>query len=122
MEWSPGPRGKETDPYFTQFYVFNKAGQRITDPILDDHGPKQNPAVCLVCHGGTTDLSYAATGGNLDAHFIPFDLDAEKLSDRAGYTPAHHEAAFNAFHDAAWLTPHAAAAQDPPAYRPHLAR
>ena len=114
MEYSPGPRGTESDPYFTQFYVFNKAGERITDPILDDHGPKQNPAVCLVCHGGTTDLGYPANGGNLDARFIPFDLDAEQFSDRPGYGRAEQEAAFKSFNEAVLLTWQDAAAHYPP--------
>src|SRR6185369_11603835 len=115
MEYSPGPRGRDTDPYFTQFYVFNKAGQRITDPILDDHGPKQNPAVCLVCHGGnTTDPTYASNGGNLGARFIPFDVDAEEFSTRPGYTRADQEWAFKAFNEAVAVTWQAAVAEYPP--------
>ena len=100
MEWSPGPHGKDTDPYFTQFYAFNKKGERISDPILDDHGPKQMPAVCLVCHGGnTSDLTYQSNGGKLGAHFIPFDVDAEQFLDRPGYTRADQEWAFKAFNE-----------------------
>src|SRR5262249_21784073 len=91
MEWSQGPRGKGSDPYFTQFYVFNKKGERIIDPALDDHGAKYSPAVCLVCHGGTPDLDYAANGGNLGAHFIPFDLEAEKFSTRPEYAQPAQE-------------------------------
>jgi hypothetical protein len=118
MEWSPGPNGRETDPYFTQFYVFNKRGERITDPILDDHGPKQNPAVCLVCHGGnTTDPAYA-NGGKLGARFIPFDLDAEEFVDRPGYRRADQEAAFKAFNEAVAVTWQGAAAEYPPADPP----
>ncbi len=104
MEYSPGPHGLPTDPYFTQFYVYNKKGELITDPILDDHGPKQTPAVCLVCHGGTTDQNYATSGVNLGAHFIPFDLDAEEFSTRPGYTRADQEAAFKAFNEAVQST------------------
>src|SRR5712691_2821860 len=105
MEWSPGPHGKDTDPYFTQFYVFNKKGDRITDPILDDHGPKQQPAVCLVCHGGASnDPSYQSNGGNIGAHFIPFDVDAEQFSDKPGYTRADQETAFKAFNEAVQST------------------
>src|SRR5262249_47948588 len=104
MEWSPGPRGKSTDPYFTQFYVFNKKGERIIDPQLDDHGIKYSPAVCLVCHGGTTDANYAASGGNLGAHFIPFALEAEKFSTRPEYSRAAQEAAFKSFNEAVQIT------------------
>lgn len=118
MEYSPGPNGRDTDPFFTQFYVFNKRGERITDPILDDHGPKQNPAVCLVCHGGnTTDPTYA-NGGNLGARFIPFDLDAESFVDRPGYRRADQEAAFKAFNEAVQVTWESAAAEYPPADPP----
>src|SRR5258708_7376267 len=105
MEYSPGPNGKDTDPYFTQFYAFNKKGQRISDPILDDHGPKQLPAVCLVCHGGSTsDPTYLSNGGNLGAHFIPFDVDAERFSGRPGYARADQESAFKAFNEAVQIT------------------
>lgn len=118
MEWSPGPNGRETDPFFTQFYVFNKRGERITDPVLDDHGPKQNPAVCLVCHGGTTSDPAYANGGNLAARFIPFDLDAEEFVDRPGYRRADQEAAFKAFNEAVAVTWQDAAAQYPPSDPP----
>lgn len=105
MEYSPGPHGRDSDPYFTQFYAFNKKGDRISDPILDDHGHKQLPAVCLVCHGGaTTDLTYQTKGGNLGAHFIPFDLDAEQFSGRSEYTRVSQEAAFKAFNEAVEAT------------------
>ncbi len=115
MEYSPGPHGKDTDPYFTQFYVFNKRGERIIDPILDDHGPKLSPAVCLVCHGGASnDLTYLSNGGNLGARFIPFDLDAEEFSSRPGYTRADQELAFRKFNEAVLLTWEDAAAQYPP--------
>jgi hypothetical protein len=103
MEYGPAPGGSETDPFFTQFFVFNKKGQRVSDPILDDHGPKQQPAVCLGCHGGTvTDLTYASA--DLGAHFIPFDLDAEQFSNRPGYTRADQEGAFKRFNEAVELT------------------
>ncbi len=119
MEYSPGPNGKETDPFFTQFYVFNKKGERIVDPILDDHPPKFNPTVCLVCHGGVSlDHTYA-NGGNLSSRFIPFDLDAESFLDRPGYRREDQEAAFKAFNEAVQVTWKDAAADfpvlDPPA-------
>jgi len=113
MEYSPGPNGSDGDPFFTQFYVFDKKGQRITDPILDDHGPKQSPAVCVVCHGGNvTDLAYAG-GGNLHARFIPFDLDAEEFLDRPSFRRSDQEAAFKAFNEAVALTWQDAAADYP---------
>ncbi len=83
MEWSPAPG--TSGPYFTQFYTYNKKGQRITDPKLDEHGAKLQPAVCLTCHGGAlTDTTYK-NGANLGAKFIPFDLDSLSFSDKPGF-------------------------------------
>jgi hypothetical protein len=105
MEWSPGPNGRDTDPYFTQFYVYNKKGVRIIDPKLDDHGSKNNPAVCLSCHGGnTTDLTYQSNGGNMGAHFIPFDLDNLAFSPRDGFDRTSQEAAFKILNEAVYST------------------
>jgi len=104
MEFSPGPHGRDTDPFFTQFYTFNKKGERISDPILDGHGPKNTPGVCLVCHGGSTDQDYAVNGGNVGAHFIPFDVDAEEFSTRPGYRRADQEWAFKLFNEAVQAT------------------
>jgi len=115
MEYGPGPGGKETDPFFTQFYVFNKKGLRVTEASLDDHGPKAQPAVCLSCHGGTvSDPTYLGSHGNLGARFIPFNVDEELFSDRPGYRRADQEAAFKAFNEAVQAT------YDPadPAYPP----
>ena len=103
MEWSPGPNGQDTDPYFTQFYVYNKKGQRIIDPKLDDHGPKNNPSVCLSCHGSNnTDFTYQSNGGNIGAKFIPFDLD--NLQFPAGADRAKQEAAFKVLNEAVYST------------------
>jgi mono/diheme cytochrome c family protein len=114
MEWSPGPNGTDSDPFFTQFYVYDKKGDRIIDPKLDDHGTKNNPAVCLACHGGTTDLNYDANGGNLGAKFIPFDLDNLSYSTLPGAGRADQEAAFKILNEAVYAT------WDPndPAYAP----
>src|SRR3954464_2696093 len=104
MEFSPGPHGRDTDPFFTQFYTFNKKGERISDPILDGHGPKNTPGVCLVCHGGSTDQDYAVNGGNVGAHFIPFDVDAEEFSTRPRYRRPDQEWAFKLFNEAVQAT------------------
>ncbi|HEX4382236.1 MAG TPA: fibronectin type III domain-containing protein, partial [Myxococcales bacterium] len=103
MEWSPGPNGKDTDPFFTQFYVYNKKGDRIIDPKLDDHGPKNNPSVCLSCHGSNnTDFTYQSNGGNIGARFIPFDLD--NLQFPPGADRASQEAAFKTLNEAVYAT------------------
>jgi Fibronectin type III domain len=105
MEWSPGPNGKDTDPYFTQFYVYNKKGDRVVDARLDDHGPKPVVAVCLACHGGTTtDLTYQSNGGNVGAHFIPFDLNNLEFSPKDGFDRTSQEAAFKTLNEAVYST------------------
>ena len=103
MEWSP-PAGDPSGRPFTKFFTFNKKGVRIYDPALDSHGIKLQPAVCLACHGGNvTDLTYA-NGGNLGAHFIPFDLDSLGFSTRPGYTRADQEAQFKKLNIAVKMT------------------
>jgi hypothetical protein len=118
MEWSPGPNGTDSDPFFTQFYVYDKKGDRIIDPKLDDHGTKNNPGVCLACHGGTTDRNYQVNGGNLGAKFIPFDLDNLSYSTLPGASRAEQEEAFKFLNEAVYATwdPHdpAYATETPP--------
>ena len=104
MEWSPRENGSNPSDYFTKFFVFNRRGARITDPILDDFGPKQQPALCLACHGGAiSDLTYS-NGGDVGAHFIPFDLDSLAYSTRKNYTRADQEAAFKKLNEAVKAT------------------
>ncbi len=104
MEWSPREDGSAPADYFTKFFVFNPKGARITDPILDDFGPKQQPAVCLACHGGAiSDLTYS-NGGDLGAHFIPFDLDSLAYSTRPNFRRADQEGAFKKFNEAVKAT------------------
>jgi hypothetical protein len=103
MEWSPGPNGKLTDPFFTQFYVYNKKGDRIINPKLDDHGPKNNPSVCLSCHGSNnTDFTYQTNGGNIGARFVPFDVD--NLQFPPGADRASQEASLKALNEAVFST------------------
>ena len=103
MEWSP-PAGNPSGRAFTKFFVFNKKGVRIYDPALDTHGAKLQPGVCLGCHGGNvTDLNYT-NGGNLGAHFIPFDLDSLGFSTRPGYTRADQEVQFKKLNLAVKMT------------------
>lgn len=104
MEWSPREDGSAPADRFTKFFVFNRKGARITDPILDDFGPKQQPAVCLACHGGAISDPTYSNGGDLGARFIPFDLDSLAYSQRKNFTRADQEGAFKKFNEAVKAT------------------
>ncbi len=88
MEYSP-PDTDPTGPWFTKFFVFKADGTRITNPALDSRGEKFQPGVCLACHGGHPNPqgNYQG-GGDVGAHFIPFDLDTLAYSTRPGFTRA----------------------------------
>lgn len=79
----------EFDP-FTKFYVYNfyqNNGDRVTAADLDGGGLKAVPGLCIVCHGGLNPPNvanfgdpYPNPGGNVHAHFLPFDLKALEFS------------------------------------------
>ncbi len=77
-----------TSTCFTKFYVFapdDRTGlyQRISSANFDRRGEKYVPGACLSCHGGSiTDATYQASGSeNVDAAFMPWDVDALLFSD-----------------------------------------
>ncbi len=97
MEYSAGPNGGAR---FVKFYVFapdtrTGALQRVTSVDLDHRGQKSVPQSCVVCHGGTpaSPGTLAASAphypssaasqipGDLNAGFIPWDLDSFWYSD-----------------------------------------
>jgi hypothetical protein len=67
-------------PKFTTFYVFDRAGARVTKVDLDGRGEKFIPGLCNVCHGGKPKPVHFVTGkyqdsGDTGAKWIPWDLD-----------------------------------------------
>jgi mono/diheme cytochrome c family protein len=76
-----------------QFYTFapdSASGEfkRVSSANLDGRGEKYMPQVCTVCHGGTPgglkpDGTYVADG-DVNATFLPWDLDAFLYSDADG--------------------------------------
>ncbi|MFV2055649.1 MAG: proprotein convertase P-domain-containing protein, partial [Thiohalomonadales bacterium] len=77
----PGGNARSTDRYL-KFFAFNRKGERIKSIDLDGRGPKFLPEACVVCHAGNA-RTYAAGDttaypkqGNVDARFIPLNLDA----------------------------------------------
>jgi hypothetical protein len=85
---SNGNCGAAGSTCFTKFYVFapnDETGvfQRVSSANFDRRGEKYVPGACLSCHGGTvTDATYtAANSENVDAAFMPWDLDALLYSD-----------------------------------------
>ena len=97
MEYSPAPTGNCGDGTFTdsvsgkklvKFYTFVpdelKGGfKRATSMNFDGRGEKYLPGSCTACHGGKTNAELFnstaeidAVAADLDAGFMPWDLDA----------------------------------------------
>lgn len=97
MEYSPAPTGNCGDGTFTdpvsgkkivKFYTFVpdeiKGGlKRATSMNFDGRGEKYLPGSCTACHGGKTNAelfnstaAIDAVAADLDAGFMPWDLDA----------------------------------------------
>jgi len=115
MEYSPNETGGNPTRPFTKFYVFDATGKRITSPALDSRGPKPQPGVCVVCHGGHANstlvpdpahpgMSRYANDGDLRSGFIPFDLDLLVFSNRTGFTRAEQEPEFKKMNEAVQAT------------------
>lgn len=84
MEYSadPGANGAR----YTKFYVFapnlrDGGYTRVASANFDKRGQKYLPGACLSCHGGKVTDTTFAQGGNVDASFMPWDLDALLYSD-----------------------------------------
>lgn len=135
-------------PRFVKFYTFapdtrTGAFPRVTSVDLDHRGQKYMPAACTVCHGGTpntpndvTTNQYPSTPtitstpnqtgqdgpsgvyGDVNASFLPWDLDSFLYSDtdpgfsnkpqdaaiKAQYTRANQEAQFKLLNSGTYLT------------------
>ncbi len=78
MEYSPGPNGGVR---FVKFYVFDgedPGSARLDAANLDGFGAKHVPYLCMNCHGGSQSGgigTFNASNMNLNASFLPFDLD-----------------------------------------------
>lgn len=84
------PTGKKR----VTFYVFAANGTRVGSGIdLDGRGGKDNPGVCVVCHGGKPQkVTYNALGeavypnkGDTGAFFLPWDLETFVFDDTDGF-------------------------------------
>ncbi len=109
MEYKPDAT---TGTSFTKFYVYDRGHQvvnpatglldnpRVNKADLDGGGAKSVPGLCLVCHGGRNPANVAAgqpypnPGGNVHAHFLPFDLDALQYSSNPSFTRAAQQDTF----------------------------
>ncbi|MCP3163502.1 carboxypeptidase-like regulatory domain-containing protein [Myxococcus qinghaiensis] len=78
MEYSPHPTLGGT-PY-TKFYVFDAVGTRVDRADLDGNGDKFVPQLCNVCHGGDPFSLSSDPRADLNARFIPFDLESYRYS------------------------------------------
>jgi mono/diheme cytochrome c family protein len=84
---SNGNCGTAGSTCFTKFYVFapdDRTGlyQRVSSANFDRRGEKYVPGACLSCHGGAvTDATYQNGSENVDATFMPWDVDALLFSD-----------------------------------------
>ena len=75
----------------TKFYTYapNRRGdyERVLSIDLDGRGEKYMPGACTVCHGGTPrgldarNPELYGNGGDVDAAFLPWDLDSLLYSD-----------------------------------------
>ncbi|TQV72754.1 hypothetical protein FLL45_14870 [Aliikangiella marina] len=88
MEYSPPAQGSATDEKFVKFYTYipNEEGDqvRVTDFNFDGRGQKYMPGVCAACHGGepkAIDVNDPGYVGNINATFLPWDLDSFLYSD-----------------------------------------
>jgi hypothetical protein len=83
MEYSADPGGNGN--HYAKFYVFapnqrDGGFTRVASANFDKRGQKYVPGSCLSCHGGkVTDTTFASA--NVDATFMPWDLDALLYSD-----------------------------------------
>lgn len=80
---------------YVKFFAYDASGARIDRVNLDNNGDKFLPNLCLVCHGGNHNVTgTAATGWNLNAKFIPFDMESYTYSSVASAKPGAQHNAF----------------------------
>ena len=84
MEYSADPGS--TGARYTKFYVFapnqrDGGYTRVSSANFDKRGQKYIPGACLSCHGGKVTDTTFANSADVDASFMPWDLDALLYSD-----------------------------------------
>jgi hypothetical protein len=119
FDWVPPANEPTSAKRFGTIYAYkgpNAAGVDERDPggvpfapDLDGRGAKQNPGVCLVCHGGfpqplNADGTYPNQGEIKGFKFLPFDLDNFEYADEAGLRRADLEDDFKRFNQVVLLT------------------
>jgi hypothetical protein len=91
MEYSVQFGATSTNLPYTKFWIFSADGVLLSTVDLDGGGEKGVPNVCTACHGGTfnyettaTDgtLQFSSTSGDLEAHFLPFDMASFAFSSK----------------------------------------
>jgi hypothetical protein len=96
MEYAPPDQDPSGAP-FTKFYVFKfrggRNGARDISADLDGGGEKYVPGLCIVCHGGH--YPPVDNQGNVNAHFLPFDLNALDYSCDRGFRRSDLEGEFH---------------------------
>jgi hypothetical protein len=76
-----------------RFLIFGPSGELLTSANLDGRGEKYVPHVCIACHGGTTSKTYS--GPNVQAYFLPYDIDNFAFSTQSNLTEAAQDAQFH---------------------------
>lgn len=70
MEYDPSP---PTPGEGVNFWAYDKNGNYLSHPALDNQGAKPIPNMCQGCHGGYFDSGTGLANGSI---FLPFDLDS----------------------------------------------
>jgi mono/diheme cytochrome c family protein len=105
---------------YPKFYAFapddrTGAFDRVSSANFDRRGEKYLPGACLACHGGSISDTTFAASANVDATFMPWDLDGLLYSDTdpaflgnliggAPYTRATQMPNLNQLNTLAWQT------------------
>jgi K319L-like, PKD domain len=100
MEYSAYP-GDNPENRYVKFYMFDPAGNRITDVDFDGRGPKPVPTACIVCHGGAYNADGSIpTHGDMGALYLPFDITSFDFPTDPDFKLANQEAALREMNQA----------------------
>jgi hypothetical protein len=113
FNWTAAADGSNPGQKFGTIYTFNGNDDREPGgvpfaPSLDGRPAKENPGVCLTCHGGfpkaLVNGVYPGNGRINGFKYLPFDLENFNYSDTPGLTRADQEDAFKRFNIAVLRT------------------